>query len=167
MISILFPLLLLAAADPAIAPTCAAIAPPPAELAGWKETQPLAAATSAQGLSAAMLTAGKSLELALRQTNEVTYTLAPQRAPAATSHGGMVQFKVTAAGTYRIAIDSAAWIDVVAGGTGLTSVGHGHGPDCSGIRKMVDFKLAPGSYVLQIAGNATPKVHVMLVRLPG
>ena len=46
------------------------------------------------------------------------------------------------------------------------SVAHGRGPACSGIRKMVDFALEPGLYVLQIAGNGGPSLPVMIARLP-
>jgi hypothetical protein len=48
----------------------------------------------------------------------------------------------------------------------LTSIAHGHGPDCSGIRKMVDFRLEAGSYVLQIVGNGAPTVRVLVASVP-
>ena len=66
----------------------------------------------------------------------------------------------------RVAIDSAAWLDVVADGKSLEAVAHGHGPDCSGVRKMVDFTLAPGTYLLQIVGNGTAKLRVLVTHTP-
>ncbi|ABE63535.1 hypothetical protein Nham_2757 [Nitrobacter hamburgensis X14] len=64
---------------------------------------------------------------------------------------------VREAGTYRVALDSAAWIDLVRGRQAVISIAHGHGPACTGIRKIVDFPLAPGLYTLQIAANGQPQ----------
>lgn len=146
---------------------CPADAKPlPAPLAGWSAKTPLTAAVDTAGLAAAMLDAGKAVDLALRPTPNMRYALRPERPGGSVSHGGMVAFTVPAAGTYRVALGSAAWIDLVADGKALQSVAHGHGPACSGIRKMVDFALAPGNYTLQIAGNGSPEVAVMIARLP-
>nr|WP_179220809.1 hypothetical protein [Sphingomonas laterariae] len=41
-----------------------------------------------------------------------------------------------------------------------------HGPACSGVRKMVDFRLKAGRHVLQIAGSASPAIALMVTRLP-
>jgi hypothetical protein len=138
----------------------------PAELAGWAAAQPLAAARDPQGLPAAALTPGKAVDLTLGQTSGLAYAMRPERPGDPVSHGGMAQLKVAKAGHYRVAIDSAAWLDLVAGGKGLESVAHSHGPACSGIRKMVDFRLEPGDYVLQIAGNGSARVRVMVMELP-
>lgn len=164
--------LALAAAAPAeaaatAAPACPATpAPLPATLAAWTAAEPLAAATSVAALEAATLPLGAAKDLALSRTPQVHYALRPERPGGSVSHGGMARFTVAQAGVYRVAMDSAAWIDVVADGKSLDSVKHGHGPDCSGIRKMVDFQLAPGAYVLQIAGNGTPKVRVLVTSVP-
>lgn len=77
-----------------------------------------------------------------------------------------IGFKVTAAGTYGIALDQPGWIDVLPGaegGAALQSVAHGHGPECSTIRKIVRFRLEPGLYRLYLTGLAQPKAKVMLV----
>ena len=58
--------------------------------------------------------------------------------------------RIAEAGKYGVAADSKVWIDLVANGKPLTSVGHGHGPDCSGIRKVVWFNLAAGEYELAL-----------------
>jgi hypothetical protein len=57
-------------------------------------------------------------------------------------------------------------VDVIREGAAVPSVAHGHGPACTGIRKMVDFDLASGAYTLQLAGNASATLPLMLVRLP-
>jgi len=138
----------------------------PAELASWSTPQPLAAAKSADATSGATLTLGQAADLALSPTPDMRYAIRPSRPGGSVSHGGMAQFTVAKAGTYRVVIDGAAWLDVIADAKSLESVSHGHGPDCSGIRKMVDFKLVPGRYLLQIAGNGAPKVRVLVTSVP-
>jgi hypothetical protein len=89
-------------------------------------------------------------------------------APAGTKPGkaATIVFRIATAGTYGIALDQPGWIDVLpgaAGGTALVSTAHGHGPECSTIRKIVRFKLDPGSYRLYLTGLAQPRVKAMLV----
>jgi hypothetical protein len=50
-------------------------------------------------------------------------------------------------------------------GAGVISSAHGHGPDCTGIRKMVDFALTPGRYTVQISANAAPQITVMALEV--
>jgi hypothetical protein len=155
-----------ATAQPA-APNCPAEAVPlPAELAGWPARTPLTAAADAAGTQAATLAIGKAVDLALRPASDMRYARTPEKPTAGNSHAGMVSFTVDRAGTYRVALGTAAWIDVVRDGTAIMSIGHGHGPACSGIRKLVDFPLTPGRYVLQITGNATAETSALVVRQP-
>ena len=77
-----------------------------------------------------------------------------------------IEFRVAKAGTYGIALDQPGWIDVLPGaegGAALKSVAHGHGPDCSTIRKIVRFQLAPGTYRVFVSGLAQAKARLMLV----
>ena len=69
-------------------------------------------------------------------------------------------------GTYGIALGSPGWIDVYRIGdrTPLTSVKHGHGPDCSGIRKIVRFALTKGEYRVVLHGLEGASAKLMLVR---
>ncbi len=65
-----------------------------------------------------------------------------------------------------MALGSGAWIDILKGGKAVASTAHGHGPDCTGIRKMVDFPLTPGRYTLQIAANGEAALPLLVARLP-
>jgi hypothetical protein len=145
---------------------CPATAAPPAEMAGWAGRTLLAAADGAKGLSKATLAVGQGIDAALRPTGEVRYVLRPEKPGGSVSHGGLFGFAIAEPGTYRVAIGSGAWIDVLKDGKAVTSSAHGHGPACTGIRKMVDFPLAPGRYVLQIAANGEPTLPLLLTRLP-
>lgn len=102
------------------------------------------------------------IEAALIQTGEVRYVTRPEKPGGS----GLYAFTVTEAGTYRIALGSGAWIDVLKDGQAITSTAHGHGPDCTDVRKMVDFPLQPGRHVLQIAASGSPSLRLLLARLP-
>jgi len=97
---------------------------------------------------------------------QVRYALRPEKPGGSVSHGGLVRIDVREAGTYRVALDSAAWIDLVRDRQALRSTAHGHGPHCTGVRKMVDYSLTPGPYILQISANGQPQMTVLLARLP-
>lgn len=76
----------------------------------------------------------------------------------------MIPFTIDKPGIYGVAVDQAAWIDVTPeGGAPLTSVKHGHGPECSTIRKIVRFDLKPGNYIIYLSGLGEANVRVMLV----
>ncbi|MBQ1500640.1 MAG: hypothetical protein IIZ38_20215 [Sphingomonas sp.] len=88
--------------------------------------------------------------------------------PAGSKPGkaAMIGFRIESAGIYGVALDQGGWIDVLPGaegGTALASVRHGHGPECSTIRKIVRFRLEPGIYRLYVSGLAGARVKAMLV----
>lgn len=84
--------------------------------------------------------------------------------PAQTGGMTRVAFRVEEAGRYGIALDQGGWIYVaLVGGKSLESVAHGHGPDCSTIRKIVRFDLQPGLYRLTLTRLTKPQAKVMLV----
>lgn len=114
----------------------------------------------------ATLAAGQAAHLTLLRTPEVRYPLRPEKPGGSVSYGGLVGLTITEPGTFRVALDSAAWIDMVKDGKAIASTRHGHGPACTGIRKMVDFPLQPGSYTLQIAANGAPELQLLVARLP-
>jgi hypothetical protein len=139
---------------------------PPGELAGWSTRIPLTAARDASGLRKATLNIGSAAEITLSSTSEVRYLARPEKPGGSVSYGGLFTFTVAQPGTYRVALGSGAWVDVLNGKKAVTSVAHSPGPECSGIRKMVDFPLTPGRYTLQIAANGEPALPLMIVRLP-
>lgn len=143
---------------------CAAPADLPEALAGWRS--PVPATAGDVRAKAVVLTQGKAVTLALLPTPKVAYPLRPAKPGGSVSFGGLASFTVTQAGIWRIALGSGAWIDVVKDGKAMTSIAHGHGPDCSGIRKMVDYRLTPGRYMLQVAANGTDSLPLLVTRLP-
>lgn len=165
-VAFLLPLTLSAAAqaDAPAEPACTAAVAPGGELAPWTSPQPLAAGGDARRLPA--LAVGQAAEVTLLPTLDVRYPLRPAKPGGSVSYGGLIGVDVPQNGTYRVALGTAAWIDLVRNGAAVASVAHGHGPDCTGVRKMVDFPLSAGRYVLQIGANGTPKITVLVARLP-
>ena len=102
-------------------------------------------------------------ELSLHKTESLRYWIAPEREPDVFKFGGMVPIDVKKAGRLVVALDGGAWIDLVHEGAVVRSATHGHGPACSGIRKMVEFDVAPGRYLLQIVNAPSDKIRAMAV----
>lgn len=144
----------------AAAPTCPAPLPP--AFAAWSNATALDSASEQPGLAMTQIAPGEAENLTLHPAREVHFLRPPAQPAAPGSFAGMVGVHVTAAGTYRVALSGPAWIDLLAHGAPLPATAHGHGPDCSGIRKIVDFALQPGDYVLQVSGSAAQTVTVLV-----
>ncbi|MHA6718943.1 hypothetical protein ACX40Y_05775 [Sphingomonas sp. RS6] len=142
--------LLLAQTDPAQTTACKATdASLPAAMAGW----------SSPGDA---LTIGRAV--ALDTVDGASLKGIP--AGAKPGRAATIEFEIERAGTYGIALDQRGWIDVLPGtarGEPLSSVAHGHGPDCSTIRKVVRFRLEPGRYRVFVTRLAQAKAKLMLI----
>lgn len=139
-------------AQAAAAPACPATpAKLPVDLAGWT-----ASATDLASMRAVMVPT----------MDPATVRLADVVPPKQPGRMALSTFRVRARGSYGIALGSKGWIDLyrVGNRTPLTSTRHGHGPDCSGIRKIVRFTLAPGEYRVVVGGLEGPNAKMMLVR---
>lgn len=149
--------------DPATDPACATVrvAIPP-ELSGWSERTDLTAGTTAA--LAPVLVIGKAATVALSD-RPVRWAATPEKAPAAGTHGGLLQVEVRTAGTYRLALSDMAWIDVALRGHRVASSAHKMATKCSGVKKLVDFPLARGRYVIQLSGATKASIAAMLVRV--
>lgn len=136
------------------APACAAAdLGLPADLTAWH---------SRATVAGAMLAIGEAATVALQPVAAVGYAVPPEKPGAAGSFGGSAMFEVASAGTYRVSLSEGAWIDVVGGGKTVASTAHGHGPECTSIRKIVAFPLTAGSYTLQLSGSAKPAIAVLI-----
>jgi hypothetical protein len=166
--------ILLAAASPAIAlaaapaePTasCQVVSPPPPELADWSRnasSKTIYAYGDDLGAEWSPLGAART-ELPLHKFESLRYAIAPERKPDVDKFGGMIPIDVKKAGRLTVALSAGAWIDLVRDGAVVTSATHGHGPSCTGIRKMVEFDVTPGRYLLQIVNAPQPSIQAMAV----
>jgi hypothetical protein len=149
------------------APVCAITdASLPSSFASWITKVDLVSATSAADLSRAPILPGLAVTVALHATREISYPTQPEKPGGSVAHGGLLALTIAQAGTYRIALSSGAWIDLIEDGKAQASTNHGHGPPCSTIRKVVDFSLKPGLYTLEVSANASPEIGVLVTKAP-
>jgi hypothetical protein len=164
-------------APAALAPVALAQAPLPAscgtqeagfapELSSWTKRDTITAAKSDAGLAAASLKIGQSYTATMQPTGDVSFITQPERPGGSVSKAGLFELNIAEAGTYAVALGTGAWIDLLGEGAPLVSVAHGRGPECTTIRKMVDFSLQPGRYVIQISATPSPDMYIMVARRP-
>ena len=77
------------------------------------------------------------------------------------AQAGLVRFKTTKAGRYRIAITSGHWIDVIEGETVISSRDFQGQRGCERPRKIVEYEL-PGEreFILQLSGTTDARVAI-------
>lgn len=138
----------------------------PAEFIGWTHRATMPAAIKMAVLKGSTLAIGKGVDATLPVTSKVAYLTRPEKPGGSVSHGGLFQFTIDKEGAYAVALGSGASVDVLKGNAAQTSIARGHGPDCSSIRKVVDYRLTPGTYVLQVSANADAKLPLMIARRP-
>lgn len=155
------------AQEAAPAAACGAVdaALPPA-FAGWTAKSPVVSASAPGALAGAALTVGSGAAAMLHPTPEVRYAVLPEKPGGSVSQGGMFSLNIGQPGTYAVALGSGAWIDLIRDGATVASTAHGHGPACSSIRKVVDFDLKRGRYIVQVSANADPELRIMVARRP-
>jgi hypothetical protein len=155
-----------AAPEPA-PPACPATPRPvPAAYDGWGGNVAIEAARGVEGLAGAPLTPGQGADVRLHPDGQVTYITLPKGAGEAASYGGLARVTIARAGTYRVALGGFVWVDLVRDGKPAATVKFGHGPECTPIRKIVDFELRPGTYTLEVSGSKEPSVRLMILPAP-
>lgn len=138
----------------------------PAPLSDWNRKAPISTAPGANHLMHVSLTLGKGYEANLLNTPKVTMPVQPQKPGGSVAFAGLFSFTVPEAGNYSVALGAAAWIDVLEDGKAVTPASFGHGPECTSIRKIVEFPLRAGVHTLQVSANAEAKLKLMVVKKP-
>lgn len=152
-----------APARKAAEPACTAKPVLPPELTGWERSssnKTIYAYGDARAADWPALGAART-GLLLHKYESLKYWVAPDRTPDVFKYGGMVPIAIKKDGRLIVALDDGAWIDLVRDGVKVKSVVHGHGPDCSGIRKMVEFDVTQGRYLLQIVNAPNASIRAM------
>lgn len=147
-----------AGAAPRESDTCREAPPPPEPWTSWRQSGN--AIAGGEATTAPRLILGKPIVATLRPVAQVQFD-APVPALVPKSHGGLFTLALKAPARVGIALSGAAWIDVVTDHIKQPSVDHGHGPECSGIRKTVWFDLLPGVHVVQVANAPAREIRVM------
>lgn len=137
----------------------------PSELQGWKTLSYVGSAKNAEELSGAALTLNSASLVGLLPTPKIQYVARPVNEGGTVSYGGLFQITIKERGVYRVVLANASWIDMIKDGKGAQSVAHSHGPEHSGIRKMVDYTLDEGTYTLQLSAGADTTSAVLIAKL--
>ncbi len=106
--------------------------------------------------------------LALQPQENVAFVTPPSKKMLSDgAFAGVLRFRVEQAGTYRVAIDSGYWLDVVQDGKSLASVDFNGSQDCVGPRKIVVFELpANADLVLQASAASAARARLSITRVP-
>lgn len=152
--------LLLAAmpASPALAaetPACPTTAQLPAEWAAW--------ATPGPAPADSILSPDKAYTITLAPVAEVNLTGFDGKELPEGSRGAVFELFVPRDGTYRVTVADPMWIDLIGPDGVVESSAHGHGPDCSGLGKIVDFPVKRGTYRLELSAAEVSDSAVMVL----
>ncbi|MFT4075979.1 MAG: hypothetical protein QM647_10665 [Asticcacaulis sp.] len=134
---------------------------PPA-WSGWISPETLAAA--GDPAKSPDVSVSHAYDLTLLSVAQVMYPVAADKAPMVNSFGGLLSLKVTETGTYTVALDDKAWVDVVRDGKIVKSVSHNQGPACTTVHKAVDFTLEPGVYAIQLSNAPSASLKLLIIR---
>lgn len=137
---------------------CKRAPPPPEPWTSWHQSG--GAIAGGEPSSAPRLILGKPVVASLRPATQVQFPAKPGKAQPKT-YGGLFTLALKAPARVGIALSGPVWVDVVIGRSAAASVDHGHGPECSGIRKIVWFDLAQGVHIVQIANAPGRHIRVM------
>ncbi|MBN2768717.1 MAG: hypothetical protein JXQ68_06400 [Campylobacterales bacterium] len=137
----------------------------PSALNAWKSLSYVNAATSAEELPHASLTLNSASYIGLHNTPKVHYVTTPTNEGGTVSYGGMFQIQIKESGIYRIALGNPSWVDMIKDGKAAKSIAHQGGPQGSGIRKMLDYPLESGVYILQLSAGADSTTAVMITKI--
>ena len=137
----------------------------PPELNAWKSLSYVNAAKNAEELPNAVLTLNNASFVGLHNTPKVTYITRPGNEGGTVSYGGIFQIEIKENGIYRIALGNASWVDINKDVKVAKSIAHKGGPENSGVRKMLDYSLEAGIYVLQLSAGADSTTALLVSKI--
>jgi len=146
----------LAHAQPAA--KCQDTPPPPEPWTSWAQSG--SAIAGGEAASAPRLILGKPILATLRPNAQVQF-VAPPAETGSKSNGGLFTLAVKFPARVGIALSAPAWVDIVTDRVAQPSVDHTHGPECSGIRKIVWFDLQPGLHIVQVSNAPAREIRLM------
>ena len=106
--------------------------------------------------------------LKLLPRDQVTFAVSPGgKAPSPGSHAGIMTFRLPSRGSYRVALDLPAWIDVVTDGALIVAKDYQGQHGCSAPHKIVEFDLAgTRPFFLQLSDAASDSVRLTITSAP-
>ena len=132
-----------------------------------QEAQNLAAGNAAA--AAPTLATDRLYQLQLRAQTEVAFATQPgKKMPdEGKTYAGLASLTVATGGVYRIALDQALWVDVIADDSLVQARDFQGRPGCNAPHKIVEFLLPAGKRItLQFSGGRVSTVKVTVTRSP-
>jgi len=111
----------------------------------------------------ASLALGEAADLALEPVDTISFTVPPERAPAAGTFGATASVTVPPEGELQISLSDEAWVDVVQDGHATKSAAFSGVKTCPGIRKSLRFKLSAGPATIQFSGAKDESIKVAVL----
>jgi hypothetical protein len=114
------------------------------------------------------LAADRLYQLQLKGQSAVAFPTPPgKKSPNEGTYAGLATLTVEAGGVYRIAIDRAVWVDVIANGSLIPAKDFQGRHGCNAPHKIVEFLLpARTPLTLQFSGSDVATVKVAVTRSP-
>jgi hypothetical protein len=137
------------------------------EFAALKAPATLLAASADPKVNPVRLDEGKHFAATLLPQGSVAFAAPPARQPRSENPtAGLLFFKSSHAGRYRISLSSHHWIDVLDGGKFIDSRSHEGRNGCATLSKAVEFELpAHRDLVLQLSGDSAATIDVVVTRV--
>lgn len=128
---------------------------------------PIAAAKD--GRSPPRIATDHAYRVELAPAAQVVFPTSPGKtSPPEGNYSGVLSFEAPVSGNYRVAVDLAMWIDVVADSRLLPASDYEGQHSCDAPRKIVQFALeAKKPLILQLSGAGEAAVRITIVRASG
>jgi hypothetical protein len=153
------------------------VAPDPCARYKWditRERALFAAAASAvmaakDGRSPPRIATDRAYRVQLAPAGQVAFPVLPGKVlPAEGNYSGVLALTVSTSGNYRVAVDQAMWIDVVADDHLVPATDYEGQHGCEAPRKIVQFTLeAKQPLILQLSGSSQAAIRITLVPAAG
>jgi hypothetical protein len=111
----------------------------------------------------------RAYRVQLAPAGQVTFPVSPGKtSPSEGDYSGVLAFSVPTTGSYRVAVDQAMWIDVVADAHLVPPTDYEGQHSCDAPRKIVQYTLtAQKPLILQLSSANQADVRVTIVRASG
>jgi hypothetical protein len=121
------------------------------------------------GRSPPRIATGRAYRVELAPAAQVVFPTSPGKAsPPEGNYSGVLSFNAPVSGNYRVAVDLAMWIDVVADSRLLPASDYEGQHSCDAPRKIVQFALeAKKPLILQLSGASEAVVRIAIVHASG
>ena len=128
---------------------------------------PSALAAGKDSATAPVIVPNRLYRLHLAPQEQVTFPVNPAKKAAAGAFAGLATLKISAAGSYRIAIDLPVWIDVVSSGSLVAAKDFEGQRNCSAPHKIVEFDLAGMQpFALQFSSGMSDSILITVTPTP-